>query len=779
MLKRVLPGLVAAVGLLAGLAAADDASLPVSRMRDWQLVIAPGATAAERYAAEEFQRFFREATGIDLPYAADPHGPGRLYIGPGAAPHRSRLAFDTAGYVEEEFRIRVDRRGIAIAGGRPRGTLYGVYHFIESYLGVRFLTAGHTHVPRDPDLRLPLTDLRYAPPFVYRWSYCKEASAFPEFAARLRLNTLTPEERFGGVTRDSMESHTLFHQVPVSNYGESHPEYFAWVDAGRMLKAPGGGPQVCPSNPEVVDLVAQAVLDDLARRPGAANASVAVNDNPYYCRCPACEAVNDREGTPAAAHLALVNAVADRVARAYPGVKVATLAYNYTRKPPRRLRPRPNVQVWFCAFEACAVHRLDDPACPRNAPVLADLDAWLAVCPDLRVWLYNTNLRSLDLPYPNLRSLGPNLRLLRERGVRGAFMQANDKCPAGEFADLRNYVTSRLLWDPRLDAAALRDEFLRLHYGPAADAVRAAIDLVHDRAEASGAHPYCWSDPTAAGIDGDTAERLLAKLEQAAGLAPDDATRHRVEKLSLGAYKALLETRGRFAFDGNRVRLLYPANEPGLVPRYRDLCERYGMNYDSEFWSRDDFLERLRHMTEGAPALRLENAAWRLTLLRDNGELVDLFHKPSGRQWLRAWDCPGVSLAGGTWGDWIVDGAGPFTPFECRAGNGSAVLTRRLADGSRITRTLRLLPDAVEFSTEVRHEGATSRLYRVFAEGDLAADPLPAIVREGAQFAAPRVEPEPGLPGARVEMRAPAFRLEKGGVWRGRYRLQASAETTH
>ena len=36
---------------------------------------------------------------------------------------------------------------IAIAGGRTRGTLYGVYTFLEDYCGARFLTPDNTHVP--------------------------------------------------------------------------------------------------------------------------------------------------------------------------------------------------------------------------------------------------------------------------------------------------------------------------------------------------------------------------------------------------------------------------------------------------------------------------------------------------------------------------------------------------------------------------------------------------------------------------------------------------------
>jgi hypothetical protein len=59
----------------------------------------------------------------------------------------SEVGFDTAKMGDEDLRIIIRRDNVAIAGGRPRGTLYGVYTFLEDYVGVRFLTPNHTHVP--------------------------------------------------------------------------------------------------------------------------------------------------------------------------------------------------------------------------------------------------------------------------------------------------------------------------------------------------------------------------------------------------------------------------------------------------------------------------------------------------------------------------------------------------------------------------------------------------------------------------------------------------------
>jgi alpha-glucuronidase len=117
----------------------DRRCLGCTEMSHWDIIASPDAIPAERCAAEEFQRLFRQATGIQLPirYYA-PEKAHHVFVGPSAALDASDLLLDTAGMGEEEFRTIVETARIAIAGGRPRGTLYGVYQFLEDALGVRY-----------------------------------------------------------------------------------------------------------------------------------------------------------------------------------------------------------------------------------------------------------------------------------------------------------------------------------------------------------------------------------------------------------------------------------------------------------------------------------------------------------------------------------------------------------------------------------------------------------------------------------------------------------------
>ncbi len=166
-------------------------------MGDWEIAVAADAIAAEKYAAEEFQRFFNQATGLDLP----------LRLSSAEAPRQIRIGAASAAaaeWGEEGFRIEVEKDSLSIAGGRPRGVLYGVYQMLEDGLGLRFLTHDHIHVPDAAAAKIPCGVYTYVPPLSFRWSAYGENTQYPEGATRLRVNTVTEEERLGLKTRQQL-----------------------------------------------------------------------------------------------------------------------------------------------------------------------------------------------------------------------------------------------------------------------------------------------------------------------------------------------------------------------------------------------------------------------------------------------------------------------------------------------------------------------------------------------------------------------------------------------
>jgi len=591
--------------MVCSVSAAVPSGVNLAKLVNWDIVIAGDASPSVIYAAEEFQSHFAQASNISLPivHQPDPAASGQYHIFIGSSPgfHTSNVGFSTDELDEEDFRIIVRDDNIAIAGSPQvgaRGTLYGVYTFLEDYVGVRFLTVDHTFVPAIGTRCIigPL-DRFYHPPLRFRWSYYGETNRNPAFATRLRGNTVTDDPKLGGKTGLNLISHSFFHYIPSQKYGKEHPEYFALVDGERKLEMGGGGPELCLTNPDVLHIVTDTILDALKKYPDMENVSVSQNDNNKYCRCPQCAAIDEREGTPMGSILTFVNAVAEEVGKEYPDVMIGTLSYWYSRKPPKTIKPRPNVQIQLCSIECCVLHPINDPNCEKNVQFCQDLANWGKMCNKISIWNYNTNFSNYLLPCPNLRVIEPNIRYFVANNAMGIFMQAAGNALGAELSDLRNYVIANLLWDPTRSGQKLIDEFLDLHYGRSAGPIRRFINLTHEHALASGLHPNCFGRAKDYAIDESIAKAGLEAFAEAKELADNDVIRARVEKASVCAYRAAIEPIWYIKNKSEIEPALAKRMRP-LVERFVELCEKYGVTQASERSKIEVETERLKRIVE-------------------------------------------------------------------------------------------------------------------------------------------------------------------------------------
>ena len=579
--------------LLISISCSAQAAVPqgvnLASLEGWDIVICEEAIPSEVYAAEEFQNHVAKATGHKLPIVKSIDRPDcHVFIGPSKLMRDSQLGFAIDDFGDEDLRVVIRDKNIVIAGGRPRGTLYGVYTFLEDYLGVRFLTADHTHIPPVGRWREIGPVDRFYHPQISKMRYNSYGESRDDvFGTRMRDNTVSRNPKFGGRTGQRNIGHTFSRQVSPSKYGKEHPEYFCLRGGKRQTSR---GSQPCLTNPDVLRLVTDAVLDEIKRSPikrspEVGNVCVAQNDSTSYCQCPDCAAVDKREGTHMGSLLEFVNKVADNVGKKHPDVNIGTLAFSYTRRPPQgKLKARPNVQIELCTIECCVIHPLTtkDQSCRRNISLQEDLPRWNEICDQMFIWNYNTNFHNYLLPCPNLRVLEPNIRLFAANDVKGVFMQGTTghHCTEGEMADLRVYMTGRLLWDPTLSGEKLFNEFLDLHYGRAADPIRQFINRIHDKAEKSGLHVNCFGRLATYGLDETDAQAGLDAFAKAMDLAENDTIRTRVEKASITAHRAAIEPiwytnwypKDPKSIEPDMIEKMRP-----LVKRFFELCDKYDL----------------------------------------------------------------------------------------------------------------------------------------------------------------------------------------------------------
>lgn len=551
---RPAAGLALAALLNASCATIAPSTVASNARSDWRIVVASNAIPSERYAAEELQRYLERISGAKLPVVTDEGAAAGNEILLGDNAHLRRLGppVDFAKLGTDGFVLRSHGTCVVIAGGKPRGTLYGVYALLEEKLGVRWLAPDCEIVPKAARLEIPAVDETQAPALEYREVYWTEMLRDGVFAARHRLNGANyplTERQGGRAVQYFPFVHSFDALIPPELFKE-HPEYFPEIGGKRV----GGYVQRCLSNPDVETLAIARVRQWIREHPAANIISVSQNDTGKWCQCARCKALDDAEGSPSASMLRFVNAIAAAVEREHPGVRIDTLAYQYTRKPPRTLKPRANVIVRLCSIECCFAHPLEACPSPENARFRDDLVAWQPVAPRLYVWDYTTDFAHYEQPFPNFDSLQPNVRFFVRHGVQGLFEQGNYQSPAGELAPLRAYLLAKLLWNPDSDVRRHTGEFLRGYYGPAAAGLQAYLDLLQEQVRDKPVHAHIFDGPKSAFLHDDFLERAGRILDEAERQAGGEVVRQRVRVARLPVWYVQL-ARNRVTGDARAALL--------------------------------------------------------------------------------------------------------------------------------------------------------------------------------------------------------------------------------
>ncbi|HEY3863423.1 MAG TPA: DUF4838 domain-containing protein [Verrucomicrobiae bacterium] len=475
------------------------------------IVIDPSATDTEAFAARQLATCLHEITGATFQIQTSHTPPVRaIIVGFGAAADAAFKELPSTPLGDEELLIRTDGDRILLAGGRPRGTLYAVSRFLQEACGARWWTPWASRMPHLPTLRISDINLRDKPAFEYRDPYW-HCAFDPDWSWHNCCNGesshLPPSQ--GGCVIYKYFVHSFYTLVPPKEYFATHPEWFSLVKGHRTAE----NAQLCLSNPRLRDFVVERVKQALRESPDAGIISVSQNDCFNPCECPSCKAIDDAEGSHAGSMIAFVNYIAEKIQPDFPSVTVDTLAYQYTRKPPRTLRPRSNVVVRLCNIECDFRQALDSPA---NASFAADIHGWEQRADRLYVWDYVTDFAHYLQPFPNWFTLGPDLRFYQANHVRGVFDEGAYGSYGAEMAELRAWVLARLLWNPRQDDRALIREFLDGYYGAAGAPLGRYMDLMEHASE--NFNLTCYTRPDAAFLRFKPlaeAEALWRQAEQA------------------------------------------------------------------------------------------------------------------------------------------------------------------------------------------------------------------------------------------------------------------------
>ena len=364
---------------------------------------------------------------------------------------------------------------ITISANNKRNLYYATYDFIEKFLNVNWLSNDFTYYEDLKSINFPKNYSYYfEPPVLTRTVHSKLFYKDSVFADKLKVTN----EAFPRYV-PSARVHTFHRFLPYEVFYDKNPEYYALRNGKRLPT------QLCLTNTDVLKIVKDSVNSFFNKFPNSDVISVSQDDNTQYCQCDKCSKIDNQEGSPAGTMIHFVNAVAE----SFPNKTISTLAYQYTRKPPK-VKPIENVLITLCSIE-----------CNRSVPIelgckdfSSDLKGWSQLTDNIRIWDYTTQFTNFLAPFPNWGTIKPNINLFVDNNAKWIFEQHSNN--DSELFELRSYIMAKLLWNPNLDFQTLLNEFNNKYYGNGGKYISEYVNSIQNQIDNTSFFLFLYGDPS-------------------------------------------------------------------------------------------------------------------------------------------------------------------------------------------------------------------------------------------------------------------------------------------
>lgn len=466
----------------------------------------PVAAHDDAFAAKLVGDWVKKITDAELPISDKPPTDGNaIYVGRAAA--RAGLKLDDIDSPSKEgVRIAIDGNRILIGGQSNESTVKAAARFLEE-LGCRCFMDGPLGevFPRSKDLSVAPKTITEKPALVYR---NPKGPSWPG----------TLWKAWNGAGGESFShSHSWGNYIPKDAF-EKHPEYFAQGTDGQRKD----GSWLCTSNPGARQMFADQVI--VAVKAGNKHPSISPPDGRGYCQCDKCKAQDDPKVIePSSGNVAVSNRYADffddigkRVAKETPEALLSFYCYaDYTQAPTFDRKLSPNLVAVIAPIRYCRMHPIGDPDCPSRKQMLGMIDGWASRASHLGYYNYMYNLADVTLPFFKYTPCKSEFPYLVDKGL----MYMTIEVVSNWYVyGPQIYLSLRMAYDPKLDAAAVMEDYYTKFYGPAAPHMKAYWLKIDEAVAHHPCHSGGWF-----GLNLAYTPEVMRVLESALAKASDAA----------------------------------------------------------------------------------------------------------------------------------------------------------------------------------------------------------------------------------------------------------------
>ena len=504
----------------------EKIAMTVNRENPVQIVIADKASDVERYAARELKTYIRKICGADCRITAEKNAKNipAVYVGETEFAKNAKINFAALG--KEEWILQTEKHNLILAGGKPRGTLYAVYEFLEN-LGIIWADEVTEFVPEMKNILIPEGKIQGKPSAAFRHitlGYSPTSTEFKQWNVRMRNTSFANPADMGGC-------HT-FHDFTDKNWKD---EYFALTPKGvRSRSINGGGPgQLCLTHPEVRKEVIRklrAKIEADRKKYPKENwpliYDISQNDNSDYCVCKGCEAALAKYKEHSGILLEFINAVADDIIKDYPEILIQTFAYTWTLEAPQNIKPSPNVMIRICKLNYPPHYRCDTVRANThiiNKDYHQTYTKWQNMSNHISIWEYWVLYEhAYNFPYISARDIASDIRYYVDRKAK-SFLVECEMPHDTSFARFKVWLGYQMLKNHNADFNVLAERFFNAYYGKAAPVMRKLMDYMQKRIDKTPVQITGLGIMTVPYLDREFFAVGNKLLDEAEELAKDDA----------------------------------------------------------------------------------------------------------------------------------------------------------------------------------------------------------------------------------------------------------------
>ena len=462
---------------------------------DYKLLLPDSADDNIGFAAQDFNRFFKEATGVELPVLYDGKadvdngkyislGDTKLFAKSGITADKS---LTTSGFI-----LKSKNDDILVAAYSSKSIIYGMQELLKYFINWEYFgTDCYRYNKNVKDIKLCNFDVREVADIEYRFTnygYMVKTNLYnlrnKEYVNRARLEYMYTEITGPG---DHVGHNNLYY-APLDKYFNSHPKWYTGDKLNISYVANGDKEEY----KTLVDHFAEEMKKIIKTYPQKL-IMCTIEDAQQFDPCAAqSEIAKKYNGSNAASIILFLNDVNRKVKEwmntdeGKPYEKdyyIVFLGYQPTEKAPAYvddngnvtlidgLKCDPEVVVQYAPIYQDFTHSIYSE---ENKYYFNNLKAWSKVCDNVFVWNYVIDYSNYFCFFDSFDYIADGVRSCKEAGVRFIYHEHGGSGNAATscFDSLRVYLEMKLGWNSSLEPAVLIDEFFDAYYGVAAEEMK-------------------------------------------------------------------------------------------------------------------------------------------------------------------------------------------------------------------------------------------------------------------------------------------------------------------